>query len=354
MATLLSNAALIPVQKSPRGFSLLQPGAPAGLPRALGLQAHPAEQEVRLPVHGQGVHRPVRGARRLVPGGGQVHAGLEHHPGHRPAAHPPHPRRQDVPVRHHDGALPPDHQAGDAELAGRRGALRRRAQRGRRVLQGRVRAERAGARGAQAGGGRHGPRRHLRVQGLPLAGLQRAALGLQAALQEGERHQAAVLAQRVGRDLRGLRAVPGAALDRPQALRPQVRLRPGGRAGEGHHHLPPQVRRPQAPPRSVTQFIDAHDPIRLLTDTTKIKFLPEDDVYRDHKDTSDEIVTCLSDLKVLGKADFKNLLKWRTRMLKYKEELLKAEKPEEDEEEKPKEQEKEPEPARQRASQEEA
>ncbi|GMF09793.1 unnamed protein product [Phytophthora lilii] len=49
---------------------------------------------------------------------------------------------------------------------------------------------------------------------------------------------------------------------------------------------------------SVSQFIDAHDPIRLLTDTTSIKFLPEDDVYRDHKDTSDEIVTCLSDLKV--------------------------------------------------------
>ncbi|EGZ15593.1 hypothetical protein PHYSODRAFT_561340 [Phytophthora sojae] len=95
---------------------------------------------------------------------------------------------------------------------------------------------------------------------------------------------------------------------------------------------------------SVTQFIDAHDPIRLLTDTTKIKFLPEDDVYRDHKDTSDEIVTCLSDLKVLGKADFKNLLKWRTRMLKYKKELLKAEKPEDDDEgEKPKEESKEPE-----------
>ncbi|KAE8911681.1 pre-rRNA processing protein [Phytophthora fragariae] len=93
---------------------------------------------------------------------------------------------------------------------------------------------------------------------------------------------------------------------------------------------------------SVTQFIDAHDPIRLLTDTTKVNFLPEDDVYRDHKDTSDEIVTCLSDLKVLGKADFKHLLKWRTRMLKYKEELLKAEKPEE-EEEKPKEEEKKPE-----------
>ncbi|ETK92771.1 ribosomal RNA large subunit methyltransferase J [Phytophthora nicotianae] len=94
---------------------------------------------------------------------------------------------------------------------------------------------------------------------------------------------------------------------------------------------------------SVSQFIDAHDPIRLLTDTTSIKFMPEDDVYRDHKDTSDEIVTCLTDLKVLGKADFKNLLKWRTRMLKYKEELIKAENPEEEEKEEEKPAEKEPE-----------
>eukprot|EP00644_Phytophthora_capsici_P011472 jgi/Phyca11/550505/estExt2_Genewise1Plus.C_PHYCAscaffold_370249 len=94
---------------------------------------------------------------------------------------------------------------------------------------------------------------------------------------------------------------------------------------------------------SVSQFIDDHDPIRLLTDTTSIKFLPEDDVYRDHKHTTDEIVTCLSDLKVLGKADFKNLLKWRTRMQKYKEELLKAEQPEEEEKEDEKPEEKEPE-----------
>ncbi|KAG7385655.1 AdoMet-dependent rRNA methyltransferase spb1 [Phytophthora pseudosyringae] len=94
---------------------------------------------------------------------------------------------------------------------------------------------------------------------------------------------------------------------------------------------------------SVSQFIDAHDPIRMLTDTTSVKFLPEDDVYRDHKDTSDEIMTCLSDLKVLGKGDFKSLLKWRTRMLKYKEELLKAEKPEEEEDEEVKPAQKEPE-----------
>ncbi|KAL7692206.1 putative calcineurin-like phosphoesterase domain, ApaH type [Plasmopara halstedii] len=85
---------------------------------------------------------------------------------------------------------------------------------------------------------------------------------------------------------------------------------------------------------SVSQFIDAHDPIRLLTDTTSIKFMPEDDVFRDHKDTSDEIVTCLNDLKVLGKGDFKSLLRWRSRMVKYKEELLKAERPEEKTEDK--------------------
>lgn len=64
---------------------------------------------------------------------------------------------------------------------------------------------------------------------------------------------------------------------------------------------------------SVSQFIDDHDPIRLLTDTTSIKFLPEDDVYRDHKDTSDEIVTCLNDLKVCS-GDYElsvTVLDWR-------------------------------------------
>ncbi|KAG7401457.1 AdoMet-dependent rRNA methyltransferase spb1 [Phytophthora boehmeriae] len=94
---------------------------------------------------------------------------------------------------------------------------------------------------------------------------------------------------------------------------------------------------------SVSQFIDEHDPIRLLTDTTCIRFRPEDDVYREHLDTSDEIVTCLSDLKVLGKADFKNLLKWRTRMQKYKAELLKAQHPEEEDEKPKSEEAKEPE-----------
>lgn len=49
---------------------------------------------------------------------------------------------------------------------------------------------------------------------------------------------------------------------------------------------------------SVSQFVDAADPIRLLTDATAILFREEDDVYKDHPATTDEILTCLGDLKV--------------------------------------------------------
>jgi hypothetical protein len=49
---------------------------------------------------------------------------------------------------------------------------------------------------------------------------------------------------------------------------------------------------------SVSQFVDAADPIRLLTDATAILFREEDDVYKAHPDTTDEILTCLHDLKV--------------------------------------------------------
>ncbi|DAZ93005.1 TPA: hypothetical protein N0F65_006574, partial [Lagenidium giganteum] len=84
---------------------------------------------------------------------------------------------------------------------------------------------------------------------------------------------------------------------------------------------------------TVSQFIDVADPIRLLTDSTAILFRETDEVFREHKDTTDEIIECLKDLKVLGKADFKNLLKWRLKIIQYKEELIKAQAPEKDEEE---------------------
>lgn len=49
---------------------------------------------------------------------------------------------------------------------------------------------------------------------------------------------------------------------------------------------------------SVSQFIDAADPIRLLTDATAIHFRPEDDVYREHPATGEDVTTSLKDLKV--------------------------------------------------------
>lgn len=49
---------------------------------------------------------------------------------------------------------------------------------------------------------------------------------------------------------------------------------------------------------SVSQFIDAADPIRLLTDATAILFRPEDDVYREHPSTKDDVTSALKDLKV--------------------------------------------------------
>ncbi|RHY87782.1 hypothetical protein DYB37_006194 [Aphanomyces astaci] len=88
---------------------------------------------------------------------------------------------------------------------------------------------------------------------------------------------------------------------------------------------------------TVSDFVGTMDAIRMLTDATSISFGPDDDMFKDHASTTHEIKTCLSDLKVtnhvsevLGKGDFKSLLKWRTKMQKYRDELLKAAAPEED------------------------
>ncbi|CAK4074171.1 unnamed protein product [Aphanomyces euteiches] len=81
---------------------------------------------------------------------------------------------------------------------------------------------------------------------------------------------------------------------------------------------------------TVGDFISTMDPIRMLTDATSIKFGPDDDMFKDHAATTAEIKSCLEDLKVLGKGDFKNLLKWRTKMQVYRDELLKADAPEEE------------------------
>ncbi|CCI49772.1 unnamed protein product [Albugo candida] len=69
--------------------------------------------------------------------------------------------------------------------------------------------------------------------------------------------------------------------------------------------------------KSVQEFINDSDPIQFLTDSTSIRFNDGDTLYREHTSTTPEVVTCLQDLRVLGKADFKHLLKWRLKMIGY-------------------------------------
>ena len=86
---------------------------------------------------------------------------------------------------------------------------------------------------------------------------------------------------------------------------------------------------------SVCNFIEggsAHDPIQMLSDCTGLAFVcqvckdlvgekkkeiePQCNCaqYLNNRLTTSEVKTCLSDLKVLNKADFKGLLMWRDRM----------------------------------------
>lgn len=59
-------------------------------------------------------------------------------------------------------------------------------------------------------------------------------------------------------------------------------------------------------------FIEAQDPILLLGTFNEIQFKrDEDKPFADPAKTDDNLKACCSDLKVLGKKDFRNLLKWR-------------------------------------------
>ena len=49
----------------------------------------------------------------------------------------------------------------------------------------------------------------------------------------------------------------------------------------------------------------------MLTDLTELTFSPACTPYFEHEKTTDELKTCFTDLRVLGKIDFKKILKWR-------------------------------------------
>lgn len=74
---------------------------------------------------------------------------------------------------------------------------------------------------------------------------------------------------------------------------------------------------------TVSDFVNTQEPLRVLTDVDSLEFSTDEcEEYRSSKFTTAEIVECFKDLRILGKGDFKKLLKWRTRL----RDLQKAEK----------------------------
>lgn len=68
---------------------------------------------------------------------------------------------------------------------------------------------------------------------------------------------------------------------------------------------------------TVDQFVRSKDPVRLLTDMNEFIYTPEcQELYSQHKATNSDIVLSFKDLRVLGRIDFKKLLKWRLLMVR--------------------------------------
>ena len=78
---------------------------------------------------------------------------------------------------------------------------------------------------------------------------------------------------------------------------------------------------------TATEFIDSKDPIRMLTDVNAIIFGEGCGKLEAADATTDEIKECLSDLRVIGRVDFKHVLKWRLKMIEAGDVAAAAAKP---------------------------
>jgi len=76
--------------------------------------------------------------------------------------------------------------------------------------------------------------------------------------------------------------------------------------------------------RTVTEFINSEDPIKMLSELTGFRFDEECQIFYKSSLTTVEIKECLSDLKVLGKSDFKSLINWRLKMQEIRDAAAKA------------------------------
>jgi AdoMet-dependent rRNA methyltransferase SPB1 len=75
---------------------------------------------------------------------------------------------------------------------------------------------------------------------------------------------------------------------------------------------------------TVSQYVDTANPSEVLGVYNEIAFDKEAEVYRSHSATTPEVLELIKDLKVLGKGDFAQLIKWHKKLVQYKAELLEA------------------------------
>jgi AdoMet-dependent rRNA methyltransferase SPB1 len=71
--------------------------------------------------------------------------------------------------------------------------------------------------------------------------------------------------------------------------------------------------------KSVSEFIESSDPVRMLTDVNELIFTDSCERYKTHAQMTPELMECFKDLRVLGKIDFKKMLKWRQNVRKEDE-----------------------------------
>lgn len=65
---------------------------------------------------------------------------------------------------------------------------------------------------------------------------------------------------------------------------------------------------------TVSDFISSSDPVRMLSDMNEFLFSESCHSFEVHPKTTPELIQCFKDLRVLGKIDFKKILKWRQLM----------------------------------------
>jgi AdoMet-dependent rRNA methyltransferase SPB1 len=67
---------------------------------------------------------------------------------------------------------------------------------------------------------------------------------------------------------------------------------------------------------SVSKYIKCHEPVDILSDSSALIFTEECQEFAEHPTTTAEIRALCSDLKIIGRGDFKLLLKWRLNLVR--------------------------------------